>query len=437
MPNLVQRLSEEASLGTISGIQGIFDPTGDRDLMSLSFQGVDPFMDWIGWSPSRVWQETRGYIHWVRPAYANSAPTIGYVSDPCADPAGVEYGAAEFMVSGFGRLRRAAPTRDVTRVDVKKWAGEPRRRLDGTPITDDREFGAYLATEVILQDLKHMLVSGNSTTSGQFDGLEKIVRTGITDYRGRRVSTMDSTVIDWNGNTMTGGSGATWNGASIPSTASLIDTLRAAVRQVRQKTKWAPALAAQNYNVGDTVIVLPDFLAYGLLDQYVSWKLAAGAQYNETVINQYEARALRAQIDGGLYGFGEITLDGRVYPLISYDWGLVNNAAGTVGDIYVLTRGIGGHRFLYGEYLQMDQVPSAYPEASYFYTDGGRLLGWIESDHTCIRQIHEMQPRLSCWAPWAQVRIQDVRYDMVGGYISPDPTSSFFPESSFTPAAAL
>lgn len=435
--NVQRDLTVNTTLGLPSGILGIFDPTGDQDLMSLSFQGNEALLDWIGWTPTDVWQETRGFITWVRPTYSSGNPTVGYIANPCADGNPIEYGAAEFMVNGFGRLRRVAPVRDVTRDDIPRWRGEPRRRLDGTLITDSREFGAYLATEVILQDLKHLLITGNDATAGQFDGLQQAVRTGVTDYRGRRVEPMDSIVVNWNNNTMAGGSGVTWNGAAVPTTASLIDVLRSIVRQIRTRVKWAPSLASQNYRVGDTVIVLPDFLAYGLLDQYVSWKLAAGSQYNETVISQYEARNLRADIEGGMFGFGEITLDGRVYPLISYDWGLVNNAAGTIGDIYVLTRGVGSARVLYGEYLRMDRVPANYPEASYFATDGGRLLGWLDWDNTCIRQTHEMQPRLVNWAPWAQARIQNVKHAMVGGYISPDPTTSFFPESSFIAATPL
>jgi hypothetical protein len=84
----------------------------------------------------------------------------------------------------------------------------------------------------------------------------------------------------------------------------------------------------------------------------------------------------------------------------------------------------------------MRTVPGGYPEAGYTYTDGGKVLTWVERDHTCVKQIGEMRPRLLAWAPWAQARFEDVVCAIPGLPKSPDPCeTSFFPEHSFSVAA--
>lgn len=426
----VQRLTE-SSLGSMFGCTGLFDICGDADLMSLSFAGVEPFLDWIGWMGTDLCEVRRSFINWVRPEYSTGSPTAGYVADPCAPANSVEFGTCEFLQDTFGRLRRAAPTRDVTRNQVRLCDVQPRYRLDGSPIRSEREFSQYLATEALIQDLKRMIVTGNDATPGMFDGLEALVKSGYTDFRGKRCASMDSIVIDWNGNTMAGGAGITWNGAAVGASYTFYDVLRAAIRRVWQRIRWAPALAAQRLRVGDMAIVLPDFLAQCLLDHYTCWSVCVGTQYNEANLNTLEGRQFRDTLNGGMFMAGRIYIDGFEIPLIAYDWELIKNATGTVGDIYVLVRGVGNMRTLYGEYLNMSSVPAGYPEASYFVTDAGKLLGWVEEDETCVKQTHEMQPRLVSWAPFTNIRFQDVRCTVPGGALSPDPTSSFFPETSF------
>ena len=38
-----------STMATIYGCCGLFDLCSDADLVSLSLQGADPFLDWIGW----------------------------------------------------------------------------------------------------------------------------------------------------------------------------------------------------------------------------------------------------------------------------------------------------------------------------------------------------------------------------------------------------
>lgn len=435
MPRKINRLTE-SSLATIYGCSGLFDLCGDADLMSLSFQGADAFLDWIGWQATDLCEVRRNFINWVRPDYDGATPTPGYQADPCAPANTVEFGECQFLLEDFGRLRRAAPTRDVTRNSVRLCDVQPRYRLNGRQITDEREFNTYLSTEAIIQDLKRMVITGNSATGGQFDGLESLVKTGYTDYRGRRCAAMDSIVVNWNGNTTTGGSGITWNGAAVGTTYNLYDVIRAIVRRIRQRIRMSSTLAAQNLSVGNMIILLPDFLAQCLLDHYTCWSVCDGSQYNEVMLNSLEGRQFRETLNGGLFGFGRIFVDGFEIPLISYDWEMIKNATGTLGDMYILTGQVGNVMTLMGEYNDMNTVPAGYPEASFFATDGGRLLGWIEEDETCVKQTTEMQPRIVSWTPFLNARIQNVRCSIPGGPLSPDPTSSFFPETSFVPATA-
>jgi len=43
-----------SSLATIYGCCGLFDLCSDQDLMSLSFEAQNKFMDWIGWEKTNV-----------------------------------------------------------------------------------------------------------------------------------------------------------------------------------------------------------------------------------------------------------------------------------------------------------------------------------------------------------------------------------------------
>lgn len=417
----------KSTLATLYGCSGLFDLCGDDDLMSLSFEGQSPFLDWIGWERTEVCRVRKGFITTVRGENCSD----GWVSDPCADPNGIEYGVCEFELKDFARLRRQGPVRDATEARMRLCERQPRYRLDGTPITDDREYDMRLATEVVLQDLKRMIITGNSATSGQADGLQRLVKVGYTDPEGRRCTSMDSLVVDWNGNGMgdlPSGSGATLNGNAIAAGWDFVDILLYVYRHIRQDIAMAPALAAQNLKVGDIVLVMPTFLTRCLLDMYTCWSVCPSAD-----IDTYAARTFRNELNGGMFGAGRIYLDGFEIPLIAYDWELINGP--TRGDIYMLTGQVGNVKLLQGQYLDMNAAPESYPEAGFTVTDGGRLLTWVEQDHTCIRQIVEMRPRLLSWAPWANARFQDVACAGPGLPKSPDPcATSYYPERSFSVA---
>jgi hypothetical protein len=305
--------------------------------------------------------------------------------------------------------------------------------LDGTQINDDREYDARVIAEVQLQDLRRMVITGNAVTAGQFSGLENLVVNNYTDSGGRRCAIMDSIVVDWGHNGLAGGAGITWNGNAIAATWNFVDVLLDVWRRIRQRITYSPTLASQLGAGLDVILLMPSFLTRCVLDHYTCWSVCDGSQYNEVALQSFEARTFRNNLLGGRFGHGRIFLDGFEIPLLGYDWELIQGPH--CGDIYLLTGSVGNVKTLNGEYLNMNTVPGAYPEADYSVSDGGRFLRWVQRDHTCVQQIAELRPRMLSWAPWTNARFQDVCCDTPTGPLSPDPCeTSFFPETSFSVA---
>lgn len=429
--NELGRATVDTVPATIYGCCGLFDLCGDADLMSLSFAGADRFLDWIGWEPTSICKIVKNFITWERPAYSNGSATAGYVSDPCADGNSVEWGSCDFTLTDFGRLRRVTPTRDLTRVGLRLCESQPRYRLDGSPITDDSEYDIRIVTEVLLQDLRRMLVSGSKSTPGQFDGLEALVQTGYTNSTGRICAMMDSIVVDWNANDFDGGSGITWNSNAVGTTYSFIDVLLAVFRRIKQRISMAPTLSAP-LSVGDMVFAAPSHVLSCLLNAYTCWSVCPGVQYREANLNTFDARSFRDNLNGGMFGAGRIFLDGFEIPLVPYDWGLIKGP--TRSDGYLLTGRIGSNRLISGQYNDMRVAAGVLPNW-YDVMDGGRILSYVDTDNTCYTRTVEMDPRLLMWAPWAQARFMDIVCNQPGGFISADPTeTSFYPETSFSVA---
>jgi len=415
---------------TIFGCCGLFDMCSDQDLMSLSLEGANKFLDWLGWILTDVCVERRDFIHFVRPEQYGGECTPGYLADPCADPNSYEFGVCDFIVEDYGRLRTEGHVQDVTYNRMKYCERQPLYRLDGTSIMSQKEYEMRFATETLLQHFKRYVVTGTAATGGLFDGLESLVINGYTDSKGRRCSSMDSIVVDWNQNDMGGGAGITWNGNPVGAGFNFVDVLIAVYRHIKRNISWAPSLAAQTLRPGNMIILLPDFVAQCLLDFYTCWSVCPGAEFIEVAIQSFEARRFRLSLDGGMFGDGQISIDGFEIPLIRYDWELTKGP--NRGDIYLLTGAVGNVKTLHGELLDMRAVPADYPKLTYAYTDGGRLLTWEVQDHTCVKQVVEMRPRVIAWAPWTLARFHDVRCTVPGGPKSPDPCEeSFFPEECF------
>lgn len=432
--------NELATMATIYGCCGLFDMCSDNDLMSLSFEGTQPFLDWVGWEMTDVCKIVKNFITYVAPDGSTGghtgARTAGYIADACGASNGVDWGSCDFQLDDFALLRRHGPTRDATKSRLRLCEQQPRYRLDGTPITSDAEYDMRLVTESMMQDLKRMMIDGSSLTRGQFDGLETLVKTGYTDTKGHYCQLMDSIVIDWDENGMDGTGGnatPTWNGTALNATYNFIDVLLATLRHIKDRIDWAPALSAQSMNVGDIIFLAPSNLIRCVLNAFTCWSVCDGAQYNEVVLQSYEARTFRQSLAGGMFGAGRIFLDGFEIPMCPYNWVLQKHT--TLSDAYLLTGSVGGIKTISGQMLDQRNATTDYPEAGYSITDGGRLLTWLERQKTCVYREVQWQPRLLSWTPWANVRFEDVKCLQPGPVLSADPwNSSFFPETSFTSA---
>ena len=146
---------------TIGGCCGLFDLCSDVDILSLSM-APEPFIDWLGWEKSAVCEIRKNFITYQRAEASQGAMTAGYLANPCADSHGAEWGTCDFLLEGFGRLRRHTPTRDITKVGLRLCEQQPRYRLDGTQINDDVEFDLRIVAEAIMQDLYRLLDHGQS-----------------------------------------------------------------------------------------------------------------------------------------------------------------------------------------------------------------------------------------------------------------------------------
>ena len=114
--------------------RGFLDRSGDDDLLSLSFAGTQPLLDWIGW---------------------------------------------ESVESDLVRFGRSGPSRH------DGWTShyterDKRFRLDGRAIKDEAEWDYVFATETLIIDLLFAIPSGNAVTVGQFDGLQMICQDCLT-----------------------------------------------------------------------------------------------------------------------------------------------------------------------------------------------------------------------------------------------------------------
>ena len=426
-PRTINRLTLANSTAPDSPFTPDATPFFDRcedGLMSLHFGGRMGLVDLFGWQVTDVWTKDLKYLTYVRPAFSEGSATAGYLSDPCADPNGFEFGAADLTISGFGRYGRKGPVREIMKA-TRYCETDPIYRLDGTPVTNETEWDLAFATDVLAQDIYRHVITGNSSTPGQFDGLQRWIKTGYSS------AILDSMVVDWNGNSMagTGGGTVSFNGSNLAANPDLIDMILAIYRRMKQRIKWSPQLARQQMRAGDQVLVGPSFLLNCILDQFTCWKVCTSS-----ATDTYEARQFRETLNGGLYGAGYITLDGDVIHLFPYDWETMHGS--DRGDLYFLTLGVGSVRAWQGEHLSATAAIASLGGGAdgqgYFTLDGGRLLGKTNVDNLCRETNVWMAPRLFCRAPWLQARIMEVECSPILNPLSPDPLeSSFYPITSF------
>lgn len=410
------------------GSTAFFPRCDDGNLMSLHHGGRMGLLDLFDWQVSDEYTKTMSYLTYVRPEYSGGNPTAGHLSDPCADPNGYEFGKNEITISGFGRYGRTGPVRELMHPTMY-CQSEPRVRLDGSPVTSELEWDMAFAMDAMKQDLYRHIITGNNTTAGQLDGLQRWIKTGYGS------SMLDSMVVEWAGNDFDGAGGGTktFNGTNLAASTGMIDLLRAIDHRFDQRISWSPMLATSAQQPGDRVLVLPDFLRRCLLDVYTCWRICPGAQYQESNLNTIEARNFREGLEGGAFGAGYITLNGRQVHLFPYDWETMHGTQR--GDMYFLNINVGNTRLWNGEILSASaaaQEAQTAGHTEYRTTDGDRVLSLVEVDNLCKKLKLWMRPRIINRAPWLQARIMNVECTSVIDPISPDPLeTSFYPLTSF------
>lgn len=418
---------------SVFGCCDFFDGCTD-EILSLYYKGTLDLLDWLGFNVTNECYRSVEFITYVRPEQYGGADTVGYIADPCADPNGIEFGAAKITVEDFGLIGREGPTRTLYTNRMRYCKTRPRYFLDGSPVNSEFVWDMTFTMDQVLNDARILAVTGNAATPGQFDGLQRWVRTGYSS------SALDSYVVNWNGNPMSGGAGITINGNPAPAGFDLIDYLLDIHRNNKERMSWSPLLKNQTRRVGQKIIVLPGFLARCLLDFYTCWSVCPGAQYEEIVKDAKEMRDFRISLNGGLFGDGQISLDGDTIPLLIYDWGTI--VGPTRGDIYMLTNAVGNQRVFEGEFLSAESALADLAADAgvgdlddYFTRDGGRYMGKVDTENLCRAMKLWIALRLFCMAPWLQTRIQNVQCQTVLGPLSPNPAdTSFFPVTSFVPA---
>jgi len=418
------------------GCCNFFDQCGDGDLMSLYYRGELGLLDLMNFQPTKVCHKVVEYISYVRPQMVGGNPTPGYLTDVCADPNGIEYGACKLDITDFGYLGRTSKERNI-QISEKYCETSPRYRIDGTPVRRESEWDMLFTMDTMLDDVRRLLITGNSATPHQFDGLERLVRDGYTECNGM----LDSMVVNWAGNPMSGGAGITFNGAAVPATVNIVDVLRSANRRINQRIDWSPVLRSQRMRPGQKILIMPTDWIDCLLNFYTCWSVCPTGVDITQFINTLDARDFRRGLEGGMFGDGEIMLDREIIPILAYDWELIKGPK--TADMYLLTLGVGNQRFWEGDFLSADNALANINairgdmevSGGYFPTDGGRVLGKMDFTNLCTKIKLWMTLRLFLRAPWAQMRIQSVQCENPLGVLSPDPlATSFYPATSFASA---
>lgn len=142
------------------------------DIFSLYYRNGLGLLDWMGFNPTMDCYRSVEFISYVRPEQSGGADTAGYLSDPCADPNGIEFGSCKLYVEDFGLYGREGPTRNLFKPE-RYCKTRPRYLFDGTPIENEADWDMTFTMDAMLTDIREHLIIGNATTAGQFDGLQQ------------------------------------------------------------------------------------------------------------------------------------------------------------------------------------------------------------------------------------------------------------------------
>lgn len=401
------------------GCTGLFDPAADNDYISLAMAGADPLMDALGWRSSDICNIIKQYLTWMGPAnQAGANPGAvtpnNIVTACCDDRPTVGFGTCEFEMGGFGHLGNSGGAVCLYD-DIKQYSNLPDRfLLDGSPITSNLHFRAVIAAEVILQTLRWMIKNGNATTPGHFDGLDRIITTGVLDRKGQPCPALDSVVINWDSGCFAEAGAATWTDArgtvALPDGYSIIDLFFQLNRYMLRRRSMAPTLNAQGFQLGDVFIAGSSDRIECLKACNTCHTMCSGstAENIQVTLNNRESREYYTLLNTGpanRFGFGYMNVRGVNIPYIEADY--------LGDDLYYLWRKSGNVPLLWGEYQDMNSLDTARIPGNHFRpSDGGRFLHYTQTDNTCVQEVTDMRPRLRYDGRWMQARITDFSCDM-------------------------
>ena len=405
------------------GCTGIVDPCGSGDLMSLSWAGSDVFLDAWDWRPSTVCDSKYEYLLWA--TGAEGAPAqLGHPGGCCDPRTGIIWETCKFEMTGFALIGRTGGTLCSYEDGLTPCEQYPQTRLDGSRVKSNREWRANMAFEAILQDLRRMMFLGDADNLNEFDGFQKLINVGVTDYQGNSCALLDSTVITWNSDCNASGGTAVWNDHTgvpqpIADGTSIIEVLERVIWVTLFKISQTRSLANQTRRLGDIFIAASSANIYCLLRCYACHNLCScgAANLSCACMTGPESRAFLESLYGGYFGFGQITLHGIQIPFLATDWGIGN-------DIYVFTRKVGNKWAIYGEYQDLRKMGKQANTVS--ITDRGRFHNYESHDETCVRYTTDFLPRIQYPGRHLQTRIVGFTCDDLPGNYGLDPLATNF-----------
>lgn len=436
----VKESSLTVSANTLYGCTGLFGLCGPDDIIGLTMQD-DPFIEWLGFFPDTICEKfIKGWIYTdVAGTAAGSISTTVY-GDECDDPPTTEKGVCEYFIGDFGTLRACGEAVKVGMIGERKCDKQPTYTipLEGVGpirIDNDLDLETVTGTQTVKHELSRLVVTGDKTVNGQFDGLNNLIKTGYTSINGDRCTSMDSVVVDWSNDDLSG---------QVNGHGSIITKIRDMFRRIM----WRIAQTGMGKPAeGDVVLLMPTWLAWEVLDEWAVWSFKENnVSGTQVVYRDYmDVRGIREKYAIGLFGGGYITIDGYNLHIIPHDWMPISQSAPYhIADIYMLTRRIGTRRILQGQYMPVDMgadAVNAVAGYNYFNTEsiqGGRMLRWMKFDNTCVQPCVMARPRLYLEAPWAQGVINNVGASVQFDPLSLDPQNTgYFIEQNPTVAQAI
>ena len=435
----VKETSLTPTSNTMYGCTGLFGLCGPDEIIGMTMLD-DPLVDWLGFFPDTVCEKfIKGWIYTdVEGTAAGSVSTYVY-GEACDDPPTSEKGVCEFFIGDFGTLRACGEAVKVADIGLRKCDKQPTYTIpvEGVGpirIDNDLDLETIAGAQTVKHELSREVITGDKTVTGQFDGLSQLVKTGYMSVEGNRCYAMDSLVVDWQNDDLSG---------AVNGHGSIISKIRDMWRVLRWRINQTGMGAPQE---GDVVLVMPTWLAWEVLDEWAVWAFRETNPAGTQVVyrDAYEMREMRERYSIGLFGGGYVTVDGFNLHIIPHDWMPIDqDAPKFCNDIYMLTRRIGNRRVLQGQYIPTDMGSNAvaqYAGYNYFQTEamqGGRALRWMKFDNACVKPCLLTRPRMYLETPWAQGKIENVCVNVQFTPDSLDPQSNYFIEDNLVAATSI